>query len=297
VTARRTVTAAAHCAWRRVLAEVVAPASPEAAAVFSAIFAELACRVTRIGLTGGLSRGDFDRWSDLDLLVAGGSGGVTLLDSALAALPFERVAVFHGGHVGRPDLRIAYFRHASRIVKADIEYVSVRGARTRYDVRWLGAPPHARDTEAAGRTPDVERVADLAVAWLWFCAARIARGEAFAAARAIDMYREDVLLPVLLKNLNLPQQGHRRLEQRLSPELMADLITTYPAALDQADLSEALVALADVTSRTFTRLERVDVSGRIHAVMVDVRAELGTWLRRRGGGPQHSPDTSGRNET
>lgn len=281
MTAGRTVAAAAHEAWRQVLAEVVAPASPEAAVVFSAIFTELAGRVTRIGLTGGLSLGDFDRWSDLDLVVSGGRGGVTLIDSALAALPFDRLAVFPGDHLGRPDLRVAYFRHLTRIVKADIEYVSVRRARTRSDVRWLGAQPRAYDTESASGQPDVDRVADLAVAWLWFCATRIARGEAFAAARAIDMYRENVLLPVLLGHLGLPQQGHRRLEQRLGPRLMADLVITYPAALHQADLSEAVVVLADVTSRMFTRLDRADVSERIQAVLIDVRAELGTWLRRR----------------
>lgn len=261
--------------WREVVASAVSPHAPASAEVYSAIVEPLlgSDAVDRAGVGGSLARQEFDRWSDLDLVLVGSGVRIAaLVEEVLAGLPFPVVAGFTGSHLARPQLRICYFRYARHIVKADIEILSHAVAAKRRGVRWIGEGRGA--AEAPVETADIALLGNRAVAWLWFCAARIARGEAFAAARAIDFYREDALLPVLLHCRGMPLDGHRRIESRVERPLLEKLVATYPTALTREELYRSLCCLAEVAKSTFGEAGHPGVVWRIEEMMVEVRREL-----------------------
>lgn len=263
--------------WRP-LAALVEPVSVVKAELYAALVGDLVSHGLAVAVTGGLARGDFDTWSDLDLVVLTPSGDdLQAVHDALDRLDAEVVAGFGGEHLGRPRMLVRYLSRGGEIVKVDVETLAgSRGGRC--DLRWLAKPDVVAEPDVAGAAQIpvpalVELVEERAVGWLWFCATRVLRGELFAASRAIDQYREDILLPLLLERLGLPQDGHRRVEQRLPPDFYAALRRTFCPSLDGPALSASLLAVGAWTVAEFAYTSP-EAARRADAMLERVRHEL-----------------------
>ena len=243
----------------------------------------------RIGLAvhGSLVKGGLDRYSDLDMTLAAAPdlpiGELADAFDALIAGRGKVLAGFRADHLGFVNTRIAYVAVDDWVVKVDAQLLDSgtpptlpREALVLLDpVRAL-----AGATSDAVATPDIEALFGKLCGWSWFTYSRLERGELFAAARSIDFSREHALLPIVLHRLGLPQDGHRRIEERLPAELLANLRGTHPRTLEKDVLFDALAALhamteAELRLATFDR--RLATQGMLESMWCAVmRARAGT---------------------
>lgn len=210
----------------------------------------------RVGLAvhGSLVKGGLDRYSDLDMTLAAAPDLpiAELVDAfdALIAGRGEVLAGFRADHLGFVNTRIAYIAIDEWVVKVDAQLLDSGSSPTLPSEALVlldpvGALVGAKSEVAA--TPDIEILFGKLCGWFWFTYSRLARGELFAAARSIDFSREHALLPIVLHRLGLPQDGHRRIEERLPAELLAGLGRTHPRTLEKEVLFDALAALHAMT--------------------------------------------------
>jgi len=207
-----------------------------------------------LGIFGSVASGECDEYSDLDLVCVRDPS----VDSRLTAEQFGGIAnrigevlvQFDASHLGRSNIYVAYITHQERVVKVDASMV-VAG-----DVLALPTLPikvydpknrFERVTFTANVSVDTRVLLEKLCGWLWYSFSRIARGEYFAGARAIDYSRENALLPVILNRLGFPQDGHRRIESRLPQALVAALRKTHPDELERDKLLACLEALYALT--------------------------------------------------
>lgn len=210
---------------------------------------------------GSVARGEADRYSDLDLAVL-----VEDDEDAARERIVERIrgigreiVAFAGSHIGKPELRVTYLEVDGWPVKIDLELFRADAAPPLPDdAVVLHAPRHpfppAR-TAAGPAGVDVAGLEQRFCGWIWYTHTKIARGELFQAARSIDFTRENALLPLLLMLRGLPQDGHRRIEQRLPAPLVQQLSETYPARLEAGEIRRALLRLADLYGEMRPALE------------------------------------------
>lgn len=220
-----------------VLSELDAGVAGRAGHAFGTVIRDLLVLGLSFGVSGGLARGDCDIWSDLDLVVVG--------------LPTERAAViriianqgrviseFTADHIGRPDIVVLYVQVESTIAKFDVDF---RQTCDDDKILWC-ARPKEDDDDIMNRA-----AREQAVGWLWFCRARIERGEYFAANRSLDSYRENVLIPLLRSKMTDSTSGHRRIEALLPRSTVDRLLSTHPDKLTKDGLDQAFASLVSLT--------------------------------------------------
>ncbi len=207
-----------------------------------------------LGIFGSVASGECDEYSDLDLVCVRDPPGEARLTAeqfgAITGRIGDVLVQFDASHLGRSNMYVAYITHQGRMVKVDASMI-VAG-----DVLALPTLPiklhdpenrFGRVTFTVDVSVDARVLLEKMCGWLWYSFARIARGEYFAGARAIDYARENALLPVILHRLGFPQGGHRRIESRLPEALVTALRETHPDALEKDKLLACLEALYVLT--------------------------------------------------
>ncbi|HST60408.1 MAG TPA: methyltransferase domain-containing protein [Longimicrobium sp.] len=214
-----------------------------------------------VAVWGSVARGEADLYSDIDLAVLAGPDPEAARGEIVERMRGigREIVAFSGSHVGRPELRVTYLEVDGWPVKIDLEVTRAEAAAPLPDEAMvLHAPRHpfpaARQASGAAAV-DVAGLEQRFCGWIWYTYTKIARGELFQAARSIDFTRENALLPLLLMLRGLPQDGHRRIEQRLPPPLVQRLAETYPARLEPGEIRRALLRMADLYRETRPALE------------------------------------------
>lgn len=199
-----------------------------------------------VGVTGSHSKGNPDRYSDFDLLV------LSRVDPEPLRVEFRSdvvskigrcLAEFGAKHLGFNSMDVYYIIKDDHVIKIDVSFHSIAsGLEVPEETKVLLDP---NGLLSLCRKPAQLKVAEdelfeKLLGWAWFTHSRIERGEYFAAARSIDFSRETALLPLLLKRLGLPEEGHRRIESRLPKPEFNRLLATYPAGLTCGELRRAM---------------------------------------------------------
>lgn len=204
-------------------------------------------------VTGSLVAGDVDQYSDLDLIAVSESPSAceVAIRAAIEASG-NLIAFFTTSHLTTHQSSIYYVAVERSIVKLDIVYKdSSKPCEIPATSEIVSGDPDGLvratfHTDAGPPESDLELIATKFAAWLWFSYARAARGEFFAAARSIDFSRENALLPLMLHRLGLPQDGHRKLENRLPGPLLQQLVMTYPSELNFDSIFDALAVMRSI---------------------------------------------------
>lgn len=203
-----------------------------------------------VAVWGSLARGEADRFSDLDLTVLVDSDPAGARKRILERIEeIGRIIVsFSGSHIGKPDLLVAYLEVDGWPVKIDLDLLHGDAAPPLPpDARVLHPDgPAFRIASAEATALDVPGLEQRFCGWIWYTYGKLARGELFQAARSIDFTRENALLPLLLVLRGLPPDGHRRIERRLPPPLVQQLVESYPTRLEAEEIRRALLRLTDV---------------------------------------------------
>jgi len=213
-------------------------------------------RSVRVEVQGSIARGDADRYSDADLRFTGEPESVAHLREAfpgvLATLGTV-LSAFPATHLGLDDLLVTFVEVDGRVVKIDADFSA-------------GESSHSDEISSA-RLQDGDRKF---VGWMWYTFAKIGRGEYFESAAALDTMRGSALVPLLLHMMQLPPEGYRRLELRLSAAVQGELRATYPRTLEQDELLRAFLAMTDF----YRRLRKHDLSeARFDRMLAIIRRE------------------------
>lgn len=210
----------------------------------SHFLAQLIARLSQdpriIGLLGGGSmvHGDFDEFSDLDIVVLvepSAYAEVMAERQAMARTLGHLLSAFTGDHVGEPRLLICLF--GPPLLHVDLKFVMLSDLTElveRPTVLW------ARDAAAIAATLDRAEIfwpirtaqwfEDRAWTWLHYGAAKLQRGELHEALATTSFFLEKVLGPMLQRRHGVLQRGVRKLEQAGIAEPLAALIPSYSAA-------------------------------------------------------------------
>lgn len=252
---------------------------------FDAAMARFAARAdVGIVVSGSLASGAVDRWSDLDIeLVVATRAEVAdtvawMREQVRGLGPL--LAEFPATHIGLPDLWIYFFADPTGVIKVDVlvmdraMFVEFPDARIVADPGGRLADVRATSKPAGWPAPDFADLHAKLTGWLWYTATKIERGELFEAADSLSVMRARALLPCLALVEDLPAEGYRRIEQRLSAPRLERLRATHPAALERGPLYTALLALgrlfADVQDDVMRRLGRDHRRADLHAMLAIV---------------------------
>jgi len=229
-------------------------------AALSEVFEECVRRLTTrddigIAVSGSLSHGTPDRYSDLDLELVARPG--TKLDEVKHWVVKEIRAVapllahFTATHLGLNDLLIFFLNQGGEVIKVDIWVMEVNTFARFPDARIVYDPGdflHRFRLTAAGRAqasaPDFADLHQKFTGWVWYTYTKIARGELFEAANSLETMRSYALMPFLQLAEGLPFEGYRHAEERLSPLRIESLRRTVPAGLETGELIRALRSMA-----------------------------------------------------
>ncbi len=161
--------------------------------------------------------GTADYWSDVDLElteIKGQAAADVALQKIGAILDAERdvLSWFPASHIGLNYLVVSIWRVGNGVAKADIS------------IGVMELPDQALSEFSLSRS----------VGWIYYAHGRIERGEVLEAASAIDLIRDSLVLPVILREEECPAEGYRRAENRLdkqSQKLLWNLRKTSPDKL------------------------------------------------------------------
>jgi predicted nucleotidyltransferase len=250
-------------------------AHPPLQSALTACVQHLAVPGRALAVLGSVARGSVDRFSDLDLVVwAGPDEDADRLADTVAAVATgigRTLVSFRGTHLNRPNLVVTYAELQGTVVKTDIEVLPAGEPPTAECLLALyGQPPCRAVTEPGQDGAVLAETLNRASGWTWFTYGKIIRGEYFAAARAIDFTREHALVPALLFQRGLPQDGHRHLEARLPPEVLARLLPTHPAVLTRDELMRAFHELTDYLGAVARELEDAIHDGPARATFREI---------------------------
>lgn len=246
-------------------------AYPHLSHAFDTLFAACAAR-DDIGvlMSGSFVNGQPDALSDLDIElvvrpgadVAGVRAWIEDLVSGLGPV----LAGFPADHLGLDNLLVFFLaqddRVQTRVLKIDIwvmttdELPYVPKARVLRDPggfvahhrRMLQGDGNAGSVSGREAGPPID-FADLQnklCGWAWFTYVKIARGHLLEAMESLDFMRSRALLPCLLLAEDLPMEGYRLLDLRLSAARRAALYQTFPTRHEPAALMHSLDAMLDL---------------------------------------------------
>ncbi len=231
--------------------------------VFDHCITELTRKIS-IGLavTGSLTKGTADQYSDLDFqvvipsetsLAEARSWVIECVSSA-----GQLLASFPATHLGLPNLLIFFLQVESQIVKVDVHLFPIDEFRTLpqpiilFDPenQFVGSP--LRGESEASQLPFTPNFSDLYQrfsGWTWYTYTKLARGECLEAVDSLDTMRSQALLPCLQFIEHLPFEGYRHLETRLSEDFLLALRQTYPSHIQRDEILRALTDLVRIFSQ------------------------------------------------
>ncbi len=211
-------------------------------------------RVVGMILGGSLARGTADFYSDVDLYVVAHDGSFdAVFDKREAAaraagsplFRFTVDAIPRGSrdyivtYPGPVKLDLMYHRE-SEIVPAP----KWAGCLVLKDLSGLIAAVLARSRDLAPSRPASGELLELNQRFwtlCWYVFGKIIRGELWEALDGMHTIRGDALLPMIDWTAGRPQEGYRRLEIKVDPE-MAERLASTLAPLEAGALYEALQA-------------------------------------------------------
>lgn len=207
-------------------------------------------RVHGLVLSGSLSHGEPDPWSDIDLYIIASEHFDTVFaerQDAAAAVgnPIAQFTV--RGGVGQSSDHIVVY---DDLVKLDLMYY--RASEVEVDRKWSYAlvlkdtVGHLTDVQQRSRSVGMTALPDELLlrldqqfwAWTWYTFGKIMRGEQWEALDALHEIRSAAVLPLLLAVAEQHDEGYRRLESKL-PDQPKPLARTV-ASLDAASQYDAL---------------------------------------------------------
>ena len=206
-----------------------------------------------LAVSGSLVSGDLDPFSDLDLimLAAPELELPSLQEEVNRVVPRigHPLAVFQATHLNLPNLHIFYLAVDDWVVKIDFEVYSAAN-EVQLPAKLLVLHDPSDQFASMEKVPLRDQVDFISLqqkfcGWLWYSYTKIRRGEFFQAARSIEYTREHAVLPCLLRLKGLTQDGHRRIEERLSRSELERLYASHPAKLEHRELMRALFSTAD----------------------------------------------------
>lgn len=215
-----------------------------------------------LAMTGSLTKGTADQYSDLDFQV------VVSAETSLAEAKSwvidgvssagQLLASFPATHLGLPNLLIFFLQVESQVVKIDVhvltidEFRSLPQAVVLYDPAGQLMGSSLRGEPASSQLPFTPNFADLSQrfsGWTWYTYTKLARGEYLEAADALDTMRSQALLPCLQFIERLPFEGYRHLEARLSEDFLLAFRQTYPSHFQRDEILRALKDLVRIFSQ------------------------------------------------
>ncbi len=201
-------------------------------------------RVEAILASGSFVNGEFDDYSDLDLVVlvrpdvyAATMGERRAIAETIGGL----LAAFTGEHVGEPRLLICLY--GPPLVHVDLKFVTLADMSLveRPRLLWAREPAKVQEcldvADIAWPNRSPQWFEDRAWVWLHYCATKLLRGELYEAVGMLAFFREQILGPMLHRRAGRWQRGVRRIEQ--DAHATAALTQTVPA-LDRAAVMLAL---------------------------------------------------------
>jgi hypothetical protein len=202
-------------------------------------------RLEGVLANGSLVNGEFDDYSDLDLVV------LVRPDVYVATMRERRaiaesigglLAAFTGEHVGEPRLLICLY--GPPLVHVDLKFVTLDDMRSlveRPRLLWAREPSRVHEVLDVAAVAWPNRIPqwfeDRAWVWLHYCATKLLRGELYEAVGMLAFFREQILGPMFHRKAGRSQRGVRRIEQ---DAYAAAALAETVAALDR---SGALLAL------------------------------------------------------
>ena len=211
-----------------------------------------------VAIDGSVCRGTLDSYSDLDFeVIVRSDAEIDRLRSwvweTIGSIA-PRLAHFPATHLGLSNLLIFFFKKDDKVVKVDVSVLTLEDFANHFDAlivydpgKFLATFRATVDTTKA-HLPDFEDLYHKFCGWIWYTYTKIARGEYLEARDSLELMRSYALLPSLLFLEELPQEGYRRLENRLSSERLSALIQTLPSSIEQNELMRTLIKLTELFS-------------------------------------------------
>ena len=241
-----------------------------------------------VGLAAGGSfiAGEFDEFSDLDLVLAVEPGAwPEILDrgqAVAAELDASFLAGFTGEHVGEPRLLVCLY--GPPLLHVDLKFVSLDDVHERIEdpvILWeADGCLSAAFARAAPRYPaaDPGWIEDRFWIWAHYVADKIERGEIFEALDALTFLRAVALAPLAFLGAGVEATGVRRVEDRL-PAFATDLQRTVggvDAAACVAALEAAIELYTELRETAAARgdVEASPVEREVRAYVAELPARL-----------------------
>jgi hypothetical protein len=206
-----------------------------------------------IAVSGSLCAGRVDRCSDLDFELflpnrqPVQSDVAWVLDCMRGIGPL--LTWFLAGHIrGRENMLVIFLEFEGAVVKVDVNLQSSERLGSSAAVLYLRLPAAAEVAALVGQAAhafDLDDTYRKFTGWIWYVHCRLARGEILEAADALAHIRSQALVPVLLHAHRQPQEGYRRIEERLPSHSLVGLRSSYPRSNEPAELRRCLNVLID----------------------------------------------------
>lgn len=231
--------------------------------VFDHCITELTRKISiGLAMTGSLTKGTADQYSDLDFqvvipsetsLAEARSWVIECVSSA-----GQLLASFPATHLGLPNLLIFFLQVESQVVKVDVhvlpvdEFSSLPQPVILFDLedQFSGSPINGEpESSQLPFTPNFSDLYQRFSGWTWYTYTKLARGECLEAVDSLDTMRSQALLPCLQFIEHLPFEGYRHLETRLSKDFLLALRQTYPSHVQRDEILRALKDLVRIFSQ------------------------------------------------
>jgi len=181
---------------------------------------------------GSFGHGDFDQYSDLDLVLIVEDGDYQQAMATrreFAESLGDLLRAFTGEHVGEPRLLICLY--SDPLLHVDLKFVTLDDLDHRIEeplVLWHRdnrIPDRLAKSAARWPSHEPEWFEERFWVWVHYTAAKLARGEILETHLALAHFRSFVLGPMAARRIGREQRGVRRLEM-VAPELARQLAAT-----------------------------------------------------------------------
>lgn len=236
-----------------------------------------------VAAAGSLATGTMDAFSDIDLVLVVEPevhGDIMSSREAIAARLGPLLSAFTGEHVGQPRLLLClygppllhvdfYFESLFDVVKRTDELVVLWERDDRLSILLADRPVVVAAT-------DPQWFEDRFWVWVHKAAGKIGRGELFESIEYLAFLRSRVLGPLVLRAVDQPQIGIRRIEQ-IAPSVTGALEATL--ASHNAD---ACLAALRASIELYRQLRPSEVQYRLDAerAVIEYLTELESGLKR-----------------
>jgi hypothetical protein len=264
--------------------------SPPKRDVFERLVAAIGARGdVAIAVSGSLSSGEVDDYSDLDLELVVGKNQIAEVTEWMVPLVSAHgrlLARFPATHLGLPDLWIFFLEWQDTVVKVDVWVLTaadlarfVSGARVIVAGEVRAANGGGETGESTAKQPDFADLQNKFCGWMWFTCIKIARAELAEATESLEVMRSRALLPCLHYVHSTPYEGYRKLEKRLPAQLVKRLYSTYPKELSPGGVLHALRELTRLFEDTQAEMVGAVESGLRSANLTRMTALVDSWAR------------------